>query len=331
MTPGGEHSTPEGEFTQDQESMYTFHGSVSLIPSECIDQEKKPEMQMLPAGQPSFCLFQMIFVLNGQLSFWKSGLNGSCSEIGSQQHNLCCIDPSCVWMTKSSPQDEIICISLDDGFLNRCLQDHVAWQEFRSISSLTTPVFLTSDHLHVTPEISSILHRLSQTSGNMVFDKLLLESRTMELLALQMSQFEQLQHTSGTLCLKREEMDKMVAARDLLINSAGKPLTLRELAHAVGTNEFNLKRNFKIAFGSTVYGYLNRHKMEEARLLLEEKDMTISEVASKMGYKYATHFSSAFKKHFGYLPSTLRSARLSFLLFGEEFSGIIDGLGLAVC
>lgn len=324
MAQPGEPSRSQGK----SEDVHSFHKTLAISYSINIEEQDLPEIQLFPADQSSEHLFQMIFVLKGKTFFKKKGSDKEYGYIGSQQHNLCCVTPESVRMVMSSLQDEVICINLSAAFLDRYLPNHPAWQQFKAVSDRNTPLMLTTDNMHVTPEISAILHRLDQTSNNSVFDQLLLESKTIELLALQISQFEQIQNASGQLHLKKEDTDKMIAARDILISTGGKQLSLRSLAHLVGTNEFNLKRDFKIVFGSTVYNYLNQHKMEQARTMLEEKDVTIAEVAAKMGYKYATHFSSAFKKYFGYLPSTIRTGKLSVMLFIEDFYRAFENTGL---
>jgi len=94
-----------------------------------------------------------------------------------------------------------------------------------------------------------------------------------------------------------------------------------------GSDEFKLKRNFKPAFGTTVNAYLNQHKMTAAKNMLIEQDLTIAEVSEKMGYRYATHFSSAFKKkYFDFLPNKIKSGKLLLLIFLEEFSVILENL-----
>ena len=40
----------------------------------------------------------------------------------------------------------------------------------------------------------------------------------------------------------------------------------------------------------------------------------ITEIAEAVGYKHATHFTNAFKKFFGYLPQSLKAAKVSLAL-----------------
>lgn len=327
MTQSGEQLTLKGENKLQHTNLYSFHKSLGISYGIDLEDRNRVRIKMYDSEKNSAELFQMIFVIRGQISFSNSGSQTDHHRIESQQHNLCRTATGRSQMSLNPPADEVICINLSEDFLNRYLPpNHPAWQQLRL--NPENSATLSENHMRITPEISAILQRLDQTSNNGFCDQLLLESKVIELLALQISQFEALQTTEQPISLKKEEMDKMLEARKILITHNGEQLSLRSLAHLVGTNEFNLKRNFKIAFGTTVYGYLNQYKMEQAKTMLIEKDLTISEVSSKMGYKYATHFSNAFKKYFGYLPNKLKSGKLSLLFFVEDIGVLYEHLGL---
>lgn len=78
------------------------------------------------------------------------------------------------------------------------------------------------------------------------------------------------------------------------------------LSRRFGLNECKLKREFKLVFGTTVFGYLRRRRMEEAARLLRETCMPILEVAAEVGYSNPSHFSRAFVVEFGCLPKDFR-------------------------
>lgn len=99
----------------------------------------------------------------------------------------------------------------------------------------------------------------------------------------------------------------MWEAREILLARMTDPPSLVELAHLVGTNEFTLKRDFKTLFGTTVFEMLRQHRMARARALLLDTELSIQEVAERVGYRHGSHFSTAFKRTFGHPPSHLRS------------------------
>jgi AraC-like DNA-binding protein len=74
----------------------------------------------------------------------------------------------------------------------------------------------------------------------------------------------------------------------------------------VGINELKLKRGFHAVFGTTAFGYLRARRLEAARALLLAKSVSVGEAAERVGYKCPSRFASAFRRHFGRSPSSLR-------------------------
>lgn len=105
--------------------------------------------------------------------------------------------------------------------------------------------------------------------------------------------------------LRPEDIERVRKVKDLLYEQPAGSYSLAGLARAVGTNEATLKRNFKMVYGTTVFGYLTARRMELAKTLLLAKELKVAAVAQEVGYKYASHFTAAFRKHFGMLPNKL--------------------------
>ncbi len=112
--------------------------------------------------------------------------------------------------------------------------------------------------------------------------------------------------------LRPEELARIRRVRDILHDRPAESYSLVGLAHAVGTNEASLKKNFKAVYGVTVFGYLTARRMERAKALLLANNLKVAAVAQEVGYKYASHFSAAFRKHFGVLPTKLLRTIVSF-------------------
>jgi len=58
------------------------------------------------------------------------------------------------------------------------------------------------------------------------------------------------------------------------------PPGLKELAQRVGLNELKFKRGFREVFGCTMFEALRAHRMQQARTLLLDSDMTVGMVAA---------------------------------------------------
>lgn len=89
-----------------------------------------------------------------------------------------------------------------------------------------------------------------------------LEAKVIELLLLQLEQL--CDEDSENATIKKYDIEKIYAVRDFILNNLTEPYSLTGLAHKVGTNEFTLKKGFKELFGTTVFGFWNDAKMEEA-------------------------------------------------------------------
>lgn len=105
--------------------------------------------------------------------------------------------------------------------------------------------------------------------------------------------------------LSSREVAVVYKARDILIGALQSPPGLEDLARQVGLNVQKLNRGFRHVFGSTVYGFLQEYRLEQAYKLLSGSEMSVSEVAYHVGYG-AAHFATVFRERFGISPSQLR-------------------------
>ncbi|WP_257669306.1 helix-turn-helix transcriptional regulator [Parapedobacter tibetensis] len=124
-----------------------------------------------------------------------------------------------------------------------------------------------------------------------------------ELFVLFLEQADRFDSKQALARLRPDELDRIRKVGTMLHDHPAEAYSLVGLAHAVGTNEASLKKNFKAVYGTTVFGYLTACRMERAKILLANGQLKVAAVAQEVGYKYASHFSSAFRKYFGYLPN----------------------------
>ena len=102
--------------------------------------------------------------------------------------------------------------------------------------------------------------------------------------------------------LQPDQLNRVYYAQEILLKSLSNPPSLMELARQVGMCDYNLKRGFKEAFGTTVFGYLRDRRLEKAQQLLLEQEMTVASVAQTVGYDSHASFTTAFKRKFGVSP-----------------------------
>ncbi len=85
------------------------------------------------------------------------------------------------------------------------------------------------------------------------------------------------------------------------------PLTLADVAAAVGTSPFHLCRSFRRAKGTTLHEYRNQLRLRSALDQLEDADADLSQLALALGYSSHSHFTASFRRAFGVTPSVARS------------------------
>jgi AraC-like DNA-binding protein len=103
-----------------------------------------------------------------------------------------------------------------------------------------------------------------------------------------------------------EEIKAAHAAEKMIMTDITKHHSIPAIARKVHLNEFRLKYVFKHIFKTGIFEYLLNARMQEAKRLLSHTDKPIKEIASLTGYQRLTSFITAFRKHFGYTPGSVR-------------------------
>jgi AraC family transcriptional regulator len=85
-------------------------------------------------------------------------------------------------------------------------------------------------------------------------------------------------------------------------------LPLGELARAAHLSPFHFARLFKKLTGATPHAYLASLRAARAQALLAETDLSITEVAERVGYASSSHFAKAFRQATGLTPRAYRNA-----------------------
>ena len=102
----------------------------------------------------------------------------------------------------------------------------------------------------------------------------------------------------------RAKLDRIVAARELMFDPL---LTMPKLANAVGVTPNQLSYVLNQHLGKSFFDFVNEVRTYEAsRLLIEEADRTILDIAISVGFNSKSTFNLAFKKIIGKTPSAYR-------------------------
>ncbi|MDM9382611.1 AraC family transcriptional regulator [Chlorogloeopsis sp. ULAP01] len=155
----------------------------------------------------------------------------------------------------------------------------------------------------ITSAMFVVLQQILKPPFQGMMKRMYLESRVLELLALQLNQFlHQEQAIRAVGNLRPVDIEKTYYARDILIRRIENPPSLIDLAKLVGFGVRKLRYCFQEVFGTTVFGYLHDYRMEQAKMMLAESKMQVAEVANAVGYSHLGYFAKAFKEKFGVSP-----------------------------
>jgi AraC-like DNA-binding protein len=110
--------------------------------------------------------------------------------------------------------------------------------------------------------------------------------------------------TAGQL----QDMERITELDFHLLNDLTKDIPSTEsLADQVHMSAAKFKALFKKIYGQSVYDYYNTARLNKARRQLMLGAINIKEAASNYGFSTTAHFSTAFKKCFGFPPSALKT------------------------
>ena len=84
--------------------------------------------------------------------------------------------------------------------------------------------------------------------------------------------------------------------------------SVENLAELLNISRIQLYRKIKAMFDVNVSDYINHIRLEQAKSMLQNPGLTISEIAYKTGFSSPNYFSTVFKNKFGVSPNVFRKS-----------------------
>ncbi len=117
---------------------------------------------------------------------------------------------------------------------------------------------------------------------------------------------ETLHHIAAALAHTREPADeaRRAALRAMAYIQAhyDEEISRADIAAHVGLSERHLNRCFRRETGLTPVSYLNRYRIRQAKALLQTRNMTVTEVATSVGFASSGYFARVFRRETGMSP-----------------------------
>jgi AraC-like DNA-binding protein len=81
---------------------------------------------------------------------------------------------------------------------------------------------------------------------------------------------------------------------------------LRAIAQEASLSPYYFTRQFTAFVGVPPYRYLIQLRIDRARALLRETELTVTQICHRVGFNSLSHFTTTFRQHTGVSPSAYR-------------------------
>lgn len=102
------------------------------------------------------------------------------------------------------------------------------------------------------------------------------------------------------------DLARLRRVRDRIDRDYAQPLDVEALARGVHMSAGHLSRQFRQAYGESVYSYLMTRRIERAMALLRRGELSVTEVCFEVGCASLGTFSTRFAELVGVPPSVYR-------------------------
>lgn len=164
-----------------------------------------------------------------------------------------------------------------------------------------TPLLQT---YRVPASLTAIANQIASCPQTGIVRDFYLQAKTLEFAALTAEMLLNNQKKSSAMGWRHTDIEKLHHAKFIINHNLHQSITLDQLAQEVGLNTRKLSAGFREVFNTTVYGYFQEARLQEAFRLLSSGEHNVSTIAYQVGYT-PTHFSVAFRKRFNMLPRDL--------------------------
>ncbi len=95
--------------------------------------------------------------------------------------------------------------------------------------------------------------------------------------------------------------------KQYILDNIEEQLSLDDIAIFLGYNKYHIIKIFKKQYGLTPHAFIVNHKINKAKkMIIEDNNLTIVDVANEVGFYDQSHFSKSFKKVFATSPSNMK-------------------------
>lgn len=99
---------------------------------------------------------------------------------------------------------------------------------------------------------------------------------------------------------------QLIKVRDYISDRLAQDIKLSDLAELLGMSQFHFSRLFKQSMAIAPYQYVLQQRVEKAKQLLKQTELSVMEIALLCGFSSHSHLGKWFRQHTGMTPSAYR-------------------------
>ncbi|HEX3008363.1 MAG TPA: AraC family transcriptional regulator [Bacteroidales bacterium] len=243
------------------------------------------------------------FNLKGRYNILHAGRN---YEVNHNQHNIVYSPGTDNLFENHDLHTETFKVDFDpELFLHITSDSNHILRRFVDQMQSKHPAVLSASSGIIDLQLFNAINEILHCSFQGGIKKTFLLSKCLEILVLQAESFSRTEDPKHIYITRKDDLERLEYVRTFLHDHIDVAPSLRELSKISGLNEYKLKRGFKEAYGTTVFGYLNEARLNTARQRLQSGTHSIAEISYDLGYSSPQHFSKSFKEKFGMPPKAV--------------------------
>ncbi|MCD3350573.1 helix-turn-helix transcriptional regulator [Clostridium botulinum D/C] len=154
-----------------------------------------------------------------------------------------------------------------------------------------------------TYDIKQVAEQIQNISTDDMIGYIKLKLKTIEFLATFLEERATIKFLENTT---EYEEKIVIKAKNIIAKDLQNPPSVKKLADNLNISLYKLQQAFKNITGNTVYEYIKKARIEKAKYLLRNTDMSIIEIANEIGYENPSKFASLFRSYNNITPLKYR-------------------------
>jgi AraC family transcriptional regulator len=106
-----------------------------------------------------------------------------------------------------------------------------------------------------------------------------------------------------TVGLSKQRLQQAI---DYMQAHLGEDISVADIAAQICISQYHFARLFKQSTGVTAHAYLIEQRVDKARQLLRQTELTVLDIADQCGFANPSHLAKHFQKHTGLTPRQFR-------------------------